>query len=120
MKTRNWILIGLTTAAAACVGTLASVSLANCDGPIVNYPGFSSCSASSGASGNAVGQIVGTQRRLTANLTSIGPGDDTARARAFRADGSVGCSVNDKLADGTGTSTGCAAVQTVTMFAQVF
>ncbi|HEU4577647.1 MAG TPA: hypothetical protein VFS67_05300 [Polyangiaceae bacterium] len=120
MNVKNWIVIGLTTAAAACIGTIASVSLANCAGPVVSYPGFSSCSASSGASGNAVGQIVGSRRNLTANFTSSGAGDTQARARGFRSTGVTGCAISDDVVDGVGATTSCAAVTSVTMQADVF
>jgi len=122
MKTRNWILIGLTTAAAAGVGTLASVALADCTGPTV--PGFfgsSSCVAPSGASGTATGTANNPfPRTLTTFLNSVGPGDTKAQGQGFKSTGVAGCSARDDFADGVPVVTGCAAVNSVSMNVRVF
>jgi hypothetical protein len=122
MNTKNWLLIAFTTAAAASVGTVASVSLANCDGNVVsNFFGSSSCVAPSGASGTGTGTANNPfPRTLRAFYNSTGAGDTKAQAIGFKSTGVSGCSVTDSTVDGTGNVTGCAAINSVSMAVRVF
>jgi hypothetical protein len=121
MNIRNWIMIGLSTAAAASVGTVASNSQANCTGNTqVGFFGTSSCSAPGGAFGHATGTNTPFARTLTAFFDTAGVGDTTTRAQGLRSGGAVGCTVNDTLADGLSSQTGCSAATSVDMNMQVF